>query len=291
MQGELAEALEYQSFTADTQDREDHTFSGIFFDVSASEQLPLKYIEIHSLWVRGELGPLTVWSTPGGHLKGRVCDEDEWTKVYEKTHTASFTDFVQLKLEEPIKLDQGEKVGFYVHSKLGGDQAIVYDNTMHGSQGKKDDGKLVIWPGTAHLSNKPFGRRAPWGGDALRPRRQFVGRVGYAVRWLLWNPEPEIHAKFPMGFRRAVEATLLCAKREECYLSYCGDEIIFYIMNKCGWDWFGTAMREGPTEEETKKAEEEEAARQGGCLRCVYRGAARGVSRALDLLRMGKGHP
>jgi hypothetical protein len=161
-----------------------------------------------------------------------------------------------------VLLHLGKKLGLYVHSKLPGDQAIVYDNTQYGSAGKKDDGKLVIWPGTAHLSNKPFGRRAPWGGDALRPRRQFVGRVGYAVRWLLWNPE--VHDRFPKGFKDAVQTMLLCAtRRDECYLTHCGDEIIFYIMNKCGWDWFGTAMRDGPSDEEKNKAEEEEAARRG----------------------------
>ena len=161
-----------------------------------------------------------------------------------------------------VLLHLGKKLGLYVHSKLPGDQAIVYDNTQYGSAGKKDDGKLVIWPGTAHLSNKPFGRRAPWGGDALRPRRQFVGRVGYAVRWLLWNPE--VHDRFPKGFKDAVQTMLLCAtRRDECYLTHCGDEIIFYIMSKCGWDWFGTAMRDGPSDEEKNKAEEEEAARRG----------------------------
>ena len=29
----------------------------------------------------------------------------------------------------------------------------------------------------------------------MRPRRQFVGRVGYAVRWLLWNPEAGPHLR------------------------------------------------------------------------------------------------
>ena len=38
--------MEYQDFTVDTTDREDHTFSGIFFDVTANERLPLKYVEI-----------------------------------------------------------------------------------------------------------------------------------------------------------------------------------------------------------------------------------------------------
>lgn len=75
-----------------------------------------------------------------------------------------------------------------------------------------------------------------------------------------------VHSRFPLGFRKAVETTLLCAKREECYLTHCGDEVIFYILNKCGWDWFGTAMREGPSEEERRKAKEEEEAARRGCM-------------------------
>ena len=54
---------------------------------------------------------------------------------------------------------------------------------------------------------------------------------------------------FPLGFRGAVQAVLQCAKRDECLLSHLGDEILFYIMNKCGWDWFGTVMREELSEE------------------------------------------
>lgn len=131
-QGELAAALEYQDFTADTQDHEDHTFSGIFFDVSASEALPLKYVEVHSVWVRGALGPLTVWSTPGGH-RGNVRDVGNWTRVYEKTHEANFTEFTELKLEAPVKLERGQRAGLYVHSTLPGDRAIVYDNEQYGS--------------------------------------------------------------------------------------------------------------------------------------------------------------
>ena len=135
---------------------------------------------------------------------------------------------------------------------------MVYDDQRYGTQGKVDDKRLVIWPAVAHLSCRPFGRRAPWGGDALRSKRLFVGRVSYGVRWLLWNPEPECHARFPAGFRQAVETMVLCARRPGCELSRLGDEVIFYIMNKCGWDWFGEDMTlDGPSFEERKAAEQE----------------------------------
>jgi hypothetical protein len=78
--------------------------------VSASEELPLKYVEIHSVWVRGELGPVTVWSHPDGHGRGKVCDAEEWTKVYERTHEPSAGDYVELKLDEPITVHRGGAV-------------------------------------------------------------------------------------------------------------------------------------------------------------------------------------
>ena len=78
------------------------------------------------------------------------------------------------------------------------------------------------------------------------------------MRWLLWNPEPRCHVRFPAGFRRAVETMVLCARQPGCELSRLGDEVIFYIMNKCGWDWFGENMTaDGPSFEERKAAEQE----------------------------------
>ena len=45
-QGTLEKTLEYQSFTAETEDHEDHTFCGIFFDLHASDRFPVSYLEI-----------------------------------------------------------------------------------------------------------------------------------------------------------------------------------------------------------------------------------------------------
>ena len=55
-----------------------------------------------------------------------------------------------------------------------------------------------------------------------------------------------------------METMVLCARQPGCELSRLGDEVIFYIMNKCGWDWFGENMTaDGPSFEERKAAEQE----------------------------------
>ena len=128
--------------------------------------------------------------------------------------------------------------------------------TTRAEDSVKDDGKLVIFP-VLRTRLQAVGKRAPWGGDALRQGRLFVGRVNYGARWMLWNPET--HARFPLGFRAATEALLMGGKREDCLLYHLGDEVLFYIMNRCSWDWFGTKMRE---DEEELTREKNAAARE-----------------------------
>jgi hypothetical protein len=73
------------------------------------------------------LGPLTVWVTPDS-WEDKFEEEKLWTKVYERVHPASHQDFVQLTLNEPVLVPKNCSVGMYVHSKLPGDEALVYDN-------------------------------------------------------------------------------------------------------------------------------------------------------------------
>jgi len=46
-------------------------------------------------------------------------------------------------------------------------------------------------------------------GFAWRRNRQFVGRVCYGVKYLLWQPAQNIHEQFPESFRNAVDVMLM----------------------------------------------------------------------------------
>ena len=90
-------------------------------------------------------------------MKG--CDRvlrygETWYKIYQKTHSPSFTQFKQLKLKNPLILEAGEILTFYIHSSDRSDQAIVYDNARGRHEIFQDD-VLCINVGRAHLSTTP----------------------------------------------------------------------------------------------------------------------------------------
>lgn len=60
-----AATLVHQAVEAQTQDHMDHTFAGVMFSVRSGQKLPYEYLEISTVWVRGGLGPISVWSTDG----------------------------------------------------------------------------------------------------------------------------------------------------------------------------------------------------------------------------------
>ena len=185
-----------------------------------------------------EHGLLDRYTTNGGYHR-----QELWTKVFEDELPPSRRKLVELKLDQPIRVERGRKVGIYVHSAERGDQGIVYDNVAELGPRPKRDGRVIIHPGVAHLSFKPFGRSAPWGGISLRRNRQFVGKLGYAVRWMLWSEVN--HHLFPIGYKQAVKELIKGNQLDrECALSIMPPEIMFAVLNKsCGWDWFGPQMR------------------------------------------------
>ncbi len=71
-----------------------------------AHDLPFEYIEITSVWLRGKLGPISIWSTPGG-FRGKQENESEWQKNYEKTHGPSLA-LAEMKLSLPIRLAPNE---------------------------------------------------------------------------------------------------------------------------------------------------------------------------------------
>lgn len=244
----------HESFTADTRDHEDHTFCGMMFDVQCKGPeeggVPVECLVISTLAVRGDLGPLTVWTTKGSYQR-KEHQQDKWDCLYEAEHPPSYEKYTPLRLRAPIRLLPGESCGLYVHSKLPGDDALVYDNQR--AQVTHEDAVFRVLPGKAHLSNRPFGCQGMWG-FPWRDRREFVGRICYGVRYVLWNPVTEIHHRFPPGFKQAVWTILLCARKPESPFYWLHDEVLFYIFNLCKYDWFSCStpkrlqekMREEP---------------------------------------------
>jgi len=237
----VANYMTHESFTCDTRDHEDHTFCGMMFNIrclgpkESSTAVPVDFLQVDAISVRGDLGPLTVWSTPGS-FSGKEHAQDEWELLYEREHSPSRRDYAKLDLVTPVRLLPGESCGIYVHSKLRGDDAIVYDNQR--SQVTYEDNVFRVYPGLAHLSNRPFGRHGMWG-FPWRERREFVGRCFYGVGYKLWNPE--VHSIFPSDFRQVVRLFLMTANRQDSPLHRLQDEVLFYILNMCRYDWFRVA--------------------------------------------------
>lgn len=261
-----------EEVTVDTADHQDHTFCGVAFDVKATSALPVEYLEIRSVAVRGQLGPMTVWTTPDTH-KGKLARKSQWEKVYEGEHAESFRRFVALELTTPIRLSAGQTCGLFVHSATPGDTGVVYDNMRYRTSSEDPRALFSILPGSAALDCRPFGASGMWG-MGWRDRREFVGRINSGVCWRLWNPEAECHQKFPACFRDVVRCMLLCARRPESPLHYLSDMIIFYILNMCRYDWFGdegTDVQDVPDAEDTQVSRPQFRGRPPFGLRAVNR--------------------
>lgn len=240
----IANHIVQERVTVETADHEDHTFCGMMFDVKCIDKLPIEFLEITSVAVRGALGPMTVRTTPLSY-KGKFATEESirhWTLVYEGRHPPSFSQPVPLEFSSPVRLAAGESCGIFVHSEKPGDDAVVYDNFRSHRPRMRDSSSLLsVLPGMAALDCRPFGQTGIWG-EGWRSRREFVGRVGMGVCWRLWNPE--CHHLFPPRFRAVVRCLLLCAGRQGCPLHLLSDSIILYTLNMCRWDWFGDMMQE-----------------------------------------------
>ena len=224
-------------YDADTPNERDHAFSGIMFDVRCRTLLPIAYVEIVAVHVRGDLGPMTVFATgdAGGHATCR------WRQVYEGDHEPSPRALERLALASPIRIRAGHVVRVYVHSARrfseggGAPDSIVYAsrtaNVTH------EDDHLTILPGIAHTSSEPFSNFGYWRGDAWRPHRAFVGRLEFGVRWLCWNPAADVHARFPRAFRAMARTLALCWNRRDGHLGRLPQSCLFYVLNLCAWHW------------------------------------------------------
>jgi len=245
----VANYMVQNSYNVDTRDYRDHTFSGIMFDIHCKDDLPMEYIEIREIWVRGNLGPMTVWTTPNTFQNKRQSRR-EWKLVHNKRHCPSMQKLKSLKIEPPIRMRNGESLGMYVHSGLNDDMGIVYNNRR--GNVTFEDPHMTILPGYAHISNDPFSAFGYWGGGSWRANREFVGRVTYGVKWMLWNPCKKVHHKFPEGFKQMILTLLMCHRRKESPLKKLPHVVLYYIFNMLPWDWAG----EVDVKKKIKKIEE-----------------------------------
>ncbi|CAD7948364.1 unnamed protein product [Amoebophrya sp. A120] len=180
--------------------------------------------------------------TTGG---GAAAASTSTTSGANPTTSSNLFDDIEEVVPKPKKqayrLPVGETVGLYVHSsgpdpRASGREAeellgrnrplwvwngrgggtpdsIVYNNQRH--QVTMENMHIRVLPGMAHTSVTPFSQNGFWGyGNAWRPHREFVGKIQYGIRYLLWNPIAATHKKFPRAFRRLV-LNLLCIHRSD----------------------------------------------------------------------------
>jgi hypothetical protein len=246
---------------ANTKDNEDHTFSGIMFEVEAKDDLPIKFLEIQSVSVRGELGMVSVYVDMKCVIRnytisirrGRASPSSEdWERRFgPKLMEESFNKLVEIPLSPPIRIAPGQSFGIYIHSELPNDTAIVYDNLRSGTGVTYDDSFIKIHPGIAHTSNVAFAQTNVWGGNAWRPSREFVGSVRYGIKFLMWTPV--VHERFSDEFRTGV-FTLICSqnvlgKQKGVNLGKLPIEVVMKIVNMLPHDWFSVSTKEEGDEE------------------------------------------
>ena len=85
------------------------------------------------------------------------------------------------------------------------------------------------------MSSVPFSPHGMYG-FGWRRNRQFVGRVMYGVKYLLWQPSQSIHDKFPLVFRQAVD-TMLLIDYKHFRLSMLPEHVVWYIINFLPYNW------------------------------------------------------
>ena len=69
------------------------------------------------------------------------------------------------------------------------------------------------------------------------------------------SPWFQVHVAFPRPFKGLVEFFLMIKPQDNCPLSWMSNDILFYILNMCRWDW----VPPGPRLQAQLEAEREEA--------------------------------
>ncbi|GMI26316.1 hypothetical protein TeGR_g7155, partial [Tetraparma gracilis] len=184
-------------------DHQDHTFCGVSFSIATKPDAPCTQLQITSLSVRGALGRVSIYTTKQLIPHTDVySDPSAWYRVHLSDNAASFRSYKALPFDEPVDLPPGCARGFYVHSEMQNDQAIVYDNVR--SHTPSADVHVSVLPGLAHLSPTPFSSHGGFAWGGWRRNRVFVGKVDYGVKTVLWTKKN--HLLFTKSFRVCASA-------------------------------------------------------------------------------------
>lgn len=226
------------------------------FPVKIKDDIPIEYVKIQSLSVRGQLGPMTVWvagikaaspqennfyhyhtrpDAPHGRQQQQqvLKYSKTWHKVYQRVHAPSMHRYVSFKIS-PVTLKPGESCVFYIHSSQRSDQSIAYENAQKPITFQDD--VISIYAGRSHLSTRPFGSLNIWGyPGAWKDDRAFVGQLRYCVTNISWKPN--IHVHFGQAYDQMVLTLLLCRRRSKSPISLLSDDNIFLILQMCGYNW------------------------------------------------------
>jgi hypothetical protein len=148
-----------QKFTCASKDNQDHTFCGIMFDIRCTEEMPVEYLLIDGVSVRGKLGDMKVFiSKSRNESYAKLMDNPEhWEEVHTSYQHKSWRALTLLSFNTQVVLRPGELLAIYVHSSSYGDQAVVYDNQrVYEGKPSAQDEFISVFPGSAHLQSEPF---------------------------------------------------------------------------------------------------------------------------------------
>ena len=257
-----ADYVQSGAFELTTRDDNDHTFHGIVFNVELTGSVPVEWLDVCGVSVRGALGEVKVLSAAGGFEPNLTLDDrpemrryfsplkppNEWKLRFAGDVPAAPRGPRELPFAQPARLaprDAGDadgaarhRLGVYVHAESS--DGVVYNNQRHRGV-TLEDAHVRILSGVAHTGGAPFARVGYWGDVAWRPRREFVGAVKYEVRLLLWTPDA--HGRFGAGFRRLVKTFLLCRASHvlrdagACGLGHLPLEALYYCLAFARHDW------------------------------------------------------
>mmetsp|Transcript_23527 Transcript_23527/g.70665 ORF Transcript_23527/g.70665 Transcript_23527/m.70665 type:complete len:417 (-) Transcript_23527:8-1258(-) len=263
------------AFSVTTRDDDDHSFHGVVCDVELTAGVPIEYLEVTGVAVRGALGATKVLTAPGGFAPSPDASDrlemrkyfsplkppHEWTLRFSgicppARDEPRHLDFVEPARLAPDKLKNAPKnapppplkLGLYIHSENA--EGVVYNNQRHRGV-TLEDAHVRVLSGVAHTGGAPFARVGYWGDNAWRERREFVGRVSYRVRLLLWTPEN--HTRFPAPFQEMANALLLSRAAKllrggatKIGIGHMPVEALYYVLSFMRHDWPGAAATPPP---------------------------------------------